>query len=117
MTKSDRFGFMVARFVAAGFALWATARHPYSFYILTRWVVFVTCCWGVYRLRLRLWPSFAPAYAVVGLILNPIAPFHFSRGTWHNLDVAAAVILLASIPFDRARPSPPADHPAPRKSP
>ena len=100
-TKVAWVAFAFARVIAAGFALYATARHPYSFYVLTRWVVFVTCCWGIYLLHRRLWPSFAPAYAVVGLVLNPIAPFYFSRGTWHNLDIAAAVILLVSLAFSR----------------
>jgi hypothetical protein len=100
-TKVAWVAFAFARVIAAGFALYATARHPYSFYVLTCWVVFVTCCWGIYLLHRRLWPSFAPAYAVVGLVLNPIAPFYFSRGTWHNLDIAAAVILLVSLVFSR----------------
>jgi hypothetical protein len=96
-----RFAFAIARCLAAGFALYATARHPYSFYILTRWVVFLTCCWGLLLLRHRLWPSCAPIYALVALVFNPIAPFHFARSTWHNLDIAAAAALLVSLAFDR----------------
>jgi len=54
---------------------------------------------GKVELRNRLWPSFAPVYAVVGLVLNPLFPFRFARETWHNLDVAAGVLLLASLAF------------------
>jgi hypothetical protein len=100
-SANARVGFIIARCVAAGFAFWATARHPYDFYILTRWVVFVTCCWGVFLCRHRLWPSIAPVYAVIGLVFNPLAPFHFARNTWHDLDIIAAVVLLVSLAFNR----------------
>lgn len=99
MSARVRLGFVILRCIAAGFAFYATAKHPYGFYMLTRWVVFLTCCWGLFLCRGRFWPSGAPAYAVVGLVFNPLFPFHFTRGTWHNLDIAAAIILLASLPF------------------
>jgi hypothetical protein len=41
----------------------------------------------------------APAYAIVGLVFNPLFPFHFARATWHNFDIAAGIVLLASLPF------------------
>lgn len=91
--------FFIVRCVAAGFALYATAKHSYNFYVLTRWVVFLTCCWGLWLGRSRFWPSFAPAYIAVGLIFNPILPFHFTRSTWHTLDIAAGAVLLASLVF------------------
>lgn len=94
--------FVIARCIAAGFAFYATARHPYSFYILTRWVLFLTCCFGLFLCRRSLWPSFAPAYAIVGLIFNPLLSFHFTRGTWHNLDIAAGILLLVSLPFSQS---------------
>lgn len=94
-----RFSFMLACCIAAGYAFYATGRHPYHFYVTTRWIVFLTCCWGVVRCVRRLWPSFAPAYALVGIVFNPLVPFHFARATWHNLDIAAGVILLASLAF------------------
>jgi hypothetical protein len=102
MTLTNRTAFFIARGVAAGFALYATAKHPYNFYVLTRWVVFVTCCYGLWLNRSRLWPSFAPAYLAVGLAFNPILPFHFQRSTWHTLDIAAGIILLVSLAFTPA---------------
>lgn len=92
--------FILARCVAAGFAFYATAKHPYSFYTLTRWIVFVTCCWGVILTLRRLWPSAAPVYLLVGFTFNPLLPFHFTRGTWHNLDIAAGALLLVTLAFD-----------------
>jgi hypothetical protein len=100
-----RLGFISARCVAAGFAFWATARHPYRFYILSRWAVFLTCCWGIYLFRRRLWPSTALVYFAIGLVFNPLSPLIFARSTWHNLDVIAAVILLATLAFSRPDPA------------
>jgi hypothetical protein len=103
MSSSLRVAFVIARLVAAGFALYATARHPYGYYIVTRWVVFVTCLGGV----LISWRAFSSCvffYAAVGLLFNPIVPFHFTRNTWHKLDIVAAGVLLGSIVLD-ARPS------------
>ena len=100
-----RVAFIILRLTAACFAFWATAKHPYAFYTVTRWVVFITCCWGVFWFVRRLWPSIAPAYAIVGLVFNPLFPFHFTRATWLVLDIAAGIILLATLPFRHPSPS------------
>ena len=92
--------FIIARCIAAGFAFYATARHPYIFYLLTRWVVFFTCCWGVVFCSRRFWTSAAPAYILGGIIFNPLLPFHFTRGAWHILDIAAGALLLLTLLFD-----------------
>jgi hypothetical protein len=107
MTPSIRLSFVVLRCVAAAFAIYATARHPYGFYVTTRWVVFVTCCWGLFLSRRHIWPSFALAYVIIGAVFNPVFPFRFARDTWHNLDIAAAILLLVSLLFDHllCRPS------------
>ncbi len=92
-----RTGFILASCLAAGVAFWATGKHPYNFYVLTRWLVFLTCCWGVWLHCERGWVWFAPGYVIMGLIFNPILPFHFRRSTWQVLDIAAGVVLLASL--------------------
>ncbi len=99
MNKATRAAFIIARCVAAGFVFYATARHSYNFYIVTRWIVFITSCYGLWLSRSRFWPSFAAVYGVLAVLFNPLLPFHFARPTWHNLDIAAGVILLASLLF------------------
>ncbi len=98
-TKYARHLFFIARCVAAGVAFYATAAHSYNFYIFTRWVVFGTCCYGLWLNRNRFWPSFAAVYGVVAVMFNPLLPFHFAHSTWRNLDIATGVILLASLLF------------------
>jgi len=99
MSDLPRLGFLLARCLAAGLAFWAVARHPYDFYVLTRWVVCMTCLWGLVLCRRRPWPSPAPAYALVAVVFNPLLPFHFARSTWHTLDIAAGIVLLATLAF------------------
>lgn len=93
--------FLIARCGASAMALYATARHPYDFYVLTRWSVFAVCCWGVWiekdtEIRsVRALP--VPAYLAIGVIFNPFLPFHFARSTWQFVDVLAGIILMASV--------------------
>lgn len=100
---NERISFAVMRCFAAGCAFCATAKVAYDYYTLTRWIVFSTCAWGLFFCRRRVWQIIAPAYVLIGVLFNPILPFYFSRKTWHNLDILAGVVLLATIYFDGAR--------------
>lgn len=99
MSAHVRIAFILVRCIAAALAFYAVAKHPYIFYILTRWAIFLVCSWGLWLGRGRFWPSFAPAYIAVGLVFNPLLPFHFQRSTWHTLDLVAGIILLVSLAF------------------
>lgn len=89
--------FFITRCIANAIAFWAVNKHPYNFYVLARWPDFLVCCLGFWRSRHRMWPSFAPPYTVVGMLFNPLIPFHFQRATWQVIDVTPNVILLASL--------------------
>jgi uncharacterized membrane protein YoaT (DUF817 family) len=101
LSDYSRYAFIVARCAAVGFALFATQKHSTGFYLLTRWIICATCLWGVLLVRIREWPPLGVVYTVIALLFNPFFPFHFTRGTWHNLDVIAAGILLGSIAVNR----------------
>lgn len=102
MSLRVRIAFTLARCLAAALAFYATGKHPYNLYIVARWTVFLACCWGLWLCRSRIWPSLAPAYVAVGLVFNPLLPFHFHRSTWHTLDIAAGTILVLSLVFPPA---------------
>lgn len=97
--------FAIGRIFAAFLCFAAVAKHPYNFYTLTRWVVFAVCCWGLTLAQKRSVPFVALGYAAIGILFNPIFPFHFSRETWRPLDIAAGVLLLASLAFSPRRES------------
>jgi hypothetical protein len=97
MSRRVRIAFIVLRCVAAALVFYAIGNQPYSFYLLTRRVVFLTCCSGIWLCRRSFWTSFAPAYIAVGLVFNPVLRFHFHRSTWQALDIAAGIVLLLSV--------------------
>lgn len=85
--------FIAAHFLAAGLALAATGRQPYNFYVLTRWTVFLVCCWGVWEYRNHVRPWMMVSYIALGVIFNPIHPFRFKRERWEWIDLGAAMAL------------------------
>ena len=102
MSPRVRITFIFVRCLAAALAFYATGKHPYNFYNFTRWAVFLACCWGIWLCRGRIWSSFVPAYIAVGLVFNPLLPFHFQRSTWHALDIAVGIIFVLSLAFSSA---------------
>ena len=96
---STRHAFIIARCIAAGLAFWAVSKHPHGFYVLMRWVVCLTCIWGIVLSYRRPWPSLAPVYGLLAIVYNPLLPFHFGRLTWHNIYIAAGFVLLATLAF------------------
>ena len=100
MASDSKIAFAIARFVAGLLAFYAVGSHPYNVYTLTRWIVFLTCCWGVWENRLSIWTSLAPVYGVVALLFNPFFPFYFQRATWRFLDVVVALFLVVSVVVD-----------------
>ena len=97
MSPNARIAFIAVRCIAAALVFYAIGNHPYNVYTFTRWVVFLTCCWGLWQGYRRMWLSFAPVYGVVGILFNPLVPFHFQRSTWRVLDVAVGVSLVLSL--------------------
>lgn len=89
--------FICAVLISAVLCFGALAPMPYNYFRLLRWVVFLTSCWGAYRLRDRFWESVAPFYLSVAVLLNPLLPFHFKRGTWNTIDLCIGVGLLLSL--------------------
>ena len=81
--------------VAALFCFIAAAgSHPYSFYTLTRWVVFLVTCFGFYH-TLELMPKgLKVGFVVIGVLFNPLIPLHLKRDTWQIVDILAGIALI-----------------------
>lgn len=72
----------------------AVGGQPYSFYTLTRWVVFLTSCFGIYC-TLELMPKgLKVGFVVIGVLFNPLVPFHLKRDTWQIVDILAGLALM-----------------------
>ena len=72
----------------------ATRGQPYAFYTLTRWVVFLVSCFGIYC-TLELMPKGLKfGFMVIGVLFNPLIPFYLKRDTWQIVDILAGIALV-----------------------
>ena len=89
---------LILRFVSSIMLLLALGYHPYSYYIMLRWVVFVSSFYSVWVLsklgRQKRWTIF---FLISGVLFNPIIPIHLSRSIWQPIDVIFAIIFLISL--------------------
>jgi len=90
-------GFTIARIASSVMLFWALARHPYSYYILLRWVVCGTAGFGVLLAVDSERRGWAWTFGVIALLFNPIIPVHLSREIWAPVDLVAGAILLVSL--------------------
>jgi hypothetical protein len=88
--------FTIVRVVAAIMLLVAAGRWPADYYTLARLVACGTGVYGAYHARQQREPSWAVAFALLAVILNPFVPLRLDRSTWEWLDIGAAVLYLVS---------------------
>ena len=77
--------------------LLALARWPYVYYQALRWVVCAAAVNVAYRAYKWKRPGTLWAFAVLAVIFNPVNPFHLTREIWRVLNVAGAVLFVATI--------------------
>jgi Family of unknown function (DUF6804) len=91
--------FTVARLLTSALLLWALARHSIGYYTILR---VITCSLSAYAVYLTLqWKQvgWAFVFGAIAILFQPIFTFRMTRQTWQYVDVAVAVMLLASIPL------------------
>jgi len=85
------------RFISAIMLFLALGYHPYSYYILLRWVVSFSSFysgWVFSRLKSHNWAWF---FFIVGILFNPIIPVYLNRLTWQIIDLIVSLILFTSL--------------------
>jgi hypothetical protein len=97
--KQLSISYLVLSLIASGLLMWAINDHPYSYYIILRWVVFGVAIFGVYQSIIWKKYIFTWALGITAFIFNPILSFHFSRETWAPIDIISAIIFIVSIFF------------------
>src|SRR5438046_10621849 len=86
--------------VMLGFAV--TGKHPYSFYILLRWICCGVFAYSAFTASEKNRVPWAGIFGVLAVLFNPILPVHLRRDTWQTIDWAAiGVIVVAAIVFWR----------------
>jgi hypothetical protein len=99
MLKLNRLGLYTAWLIVAGMLVWAAVdRHPYSFYMLLRWIccpIFAYSAFVAYETSRTLWIWI---FGVLALVYNPIFRTHLDRNTWIGVNwftVGATVVAAA----------------------
>lgn len=90
-------GFTITRIASSVLLFWALASHPYSYYILLRWVVCGTAGYGAIFAGTLQKIGWAWTFGIIALLFNPIIPVHLSRETWAPVDIVAGVLFLISL--------------------
>lgn len=81
---------------AAILSLLATGEWPYPYYQFLRWAVCTASIAGAVWMNGPLRRATIVALIVVGVIFNPIAPFHMQHESWAAFNVIAAAVLTWS---------------------
>jgi len=89
-------------------ALAALARHPYSFYLLLRWICCAVFAYSAFTAHEKNRAPWAWVFGVMAVLYNPIFRVRLDRSTWVALNwITIAVIVIAAIVFWRAGKRPP----------
>ena len=94
----------LARFGAAGLAVWAIGRQPYDFYMLVRWIVCLCAAYTAYLAFTEKRRGWAWVLVALAVVCNPIERFYLDRTRWAFVNGASAAILVGScfvVPADR----------------
>ena len=69
---------------------------PYPFYLLLRLIVSIACFVTYYNVRHIHYskPWLKPSLIVIGILFNPLFPFHLTRFLWTPVDIVCGAVLL-----------------------
>jgi hypothetical protein len=105
--KPANIGSITAKLIAAVLLFAALGRHAYDYYTILRWIACGAAAFAAFQAAQSKKFGWLVVFAVVAVVLNPVAPVHLRRDTWALVDIAAGVLLLVSIPMlDIRKPRP-----------
>jgi hypothetical protein len=70
---------------------------PYFYYILLRWVLFISSgvfAYNYFNINKQGWGF---TYSAIAFLFNPIFPIYLERSTWVIFDFIVAIIMFAAI--------------------
>lgn len=85
------------KLVAVFLLIYATSRHPYSYYIFLRWYIFISSIYLAYysdKSKSKLW---FVIFSVIALLFNPLIPIYLDKDIWSVVDVLCAIVIFVSI--------------------
>ena len=92
----------VARVLAAIMLVCAIRDQPYTYYTLLRWVVSSVAAYTAVQAFRGKIVGVAWLFGTIAGLFNPLLPVHLGKSLWLPIDIASALLILASIPVVRA---------------
>ena len=92
---------------AIALAIAVTGKHPHGFYVLLRWVCFLSFAYSAFaavKTNRHVW---AWLFAIEAVLFNPLVPVHFKRQTWQIVDWGSLASILVAAVFSKQLRSPP----------
>ncbi|UCF06570.1 MAG: hypothetical protein JSV33_05960 [bacterium] len=87
----------ILKIIASIFLLIALGRLPYKYYIALRWIVLTVSAVSAFEAFSNDKAGWAWLFVAIAVFFNPIYPIYLTRSIWAPIDIAAAIIFLASI--------------------
>jgi len=88
---------IILRLISGVMLFLALGYHPYSYYIILRWVVSISSFYSGWILSKLNKSNWAWVFFIVGILFNPIFPVYFNRSTWQVIDILAGGITTFSL--------------------
>lgn len=88
---------VIIKVIAAIMLLIALGSLSYSYYIALRWIVAIVSAISAFDAFGKQKTGWAWVFITLVIIFNPIIPVYLTKQIWAPIDIASAIILLASI--------------------
>jgi len=67
---------------------------PYDYYILLRWVIFISSIIAAYSFYTSKLTAWVLIFGSIAFLFNPIVPVYLSRPTWTPIDFVGAILFF-----------------------
>lgn len=88
---------VILRLISGIMLFLALGYHPYSYYILLRWIVSASSFysgWVFSELEKHSWSWF---FFISGILFNPIIPVYLNRSIWQIIDLVFSFVFFISL--------------------
>src|SRR5260370_41224746 len=96
--------FIVARLSVSALLVWALAKHPIGYYSVLRVATCAVCTYGAFLAVRWKQTGWAFIFGAIALLFQPLIVFRMTKQTWNYVDIATAILLVATIFLFREKP-------------
>jgi len=81
--------------ISSGLLLFLAILYwPYAYYVLLRWVIFISASIVAYSFYKSKFPAWVLTFGGIAFLFNPIYPVYLTREIWAPIDLISAVLFF-----------------------